>query len=177
MHKIAQIIPLIVLVTLNPYLRSEELEKPERAPPSMLGTTLSLNVDFDMFRGDIGTKRKPQPPVYLILPSPEGAGWGRNITYLGRMTKGTILEIVEIEKNEEHPDKPYYLVRPITPLHDRFKVDTSNKRRISDENIDTQAFRINILPWSRVGLWGKGYYPDGTRMLNETWFTIVNLNE
>jgi len=143
--------------------------------PRMVGSAISINADFDVYKIDM-VGYKPPLIYYQIMPAPEHGVGGRDYTYLGRMPAGTELQIVKIEKSKVLK-KIEYWVKPISSINGRLKGSSSRKAHVSDENLDEQIYKLSSIA-SNVGLYEKGKtYSNGAPKLNETWFTVIKLNE
>jgi len=141
---------------------------------TVVGSVVSLNVEFDMYKVREGSIRRPSY-YYMIMPAPEPGLGGRFITYLGRMPSGTRLEIVSV--NIDGPRKMSYWLKLIAPLSSSIKGNVNRKIEAAEEPLDEQPFAIYSIA-SNVGIYEKGkQYSSGEPRLSETWFSLVKLNE
>jgi len=142
--------------------------------PEMVGSIVLINVDFDVYKIDMVGRRKPVI-FYEIMPAPEYGVGGRDFTYLGRMPAGTELKIVRIGRSK-FLRRIGYWVTPTSSIDGRLKGNSSRKVNVPDESLDDQIFKLSSIA-SNVGLYEKGHYSNGAPKLNETWFTLIKLNE
>jgi len=141
----------------------------------LVGSILSINVDFDIYKIDM-VGYKPPLIYYQIMPAPENGIGGRDLTYLGRMPAGTQMEVVSVEKGKWFEGMSYW-VKLVSPVNDKLKGSSSRRVYVSEENLDEQTFKLSSIA-SNVGLYEKGKtYANGAPKLNETWFTLIKLNE
>jgi len=142
---------------------------------AIVGSIVSLNVEFDMYRVREGSSRRPSY-YYIIMPAPEPGIGGRFITYLGRMPSGTHLEIVSVN-GRGRSAKVEYCLKSVEGFDKEIKGNVNRKIESIAEPIDQQSFELYSIA-SNVGIYEKGKrYSNGAPKLNETWFSLVKLNE
>jgi len=147
----------------------------EKYLDAVVGSIVSLNAEFDMYRVREGSLRHPSY-YYMIMPAPEPGLGGRFITYLGRMPSGTRLEIVSVNSRGKS-GKVEYCLKPAEGFDKEIKGNVNREIESISEPIDQQSFVLYSIA-SNVGIYEKGErYSNGAPKLNETWFSLVKLNE
>jgi len=153
----------LALILLVIGLRGEELgansNRKKNYNSVMIGTVLMLKADFDVYQTKSGSRESPTF-YYSLLPAPDTGIGGPEFDYLGRIPKGTKLQIIELRKGRIF-SRPTYYVRPLSPINNNLEEHPSRKSVKAGTDLDKQIFKLRSTA-SPIGIYTRGKHADSS---------------